>query len=29
MTLGLITLAICVLAVLEKERTYLNKNEEQ
>jgi len=29
MTLGLITLAICVLAVLEKERTCLNKNEEQ
>jgi len=27
--LGLITLGICVLAVLEKERTYLNKNEEQ
>jgi len=29
MTLGLVTLAICALAVLEKERAYLNKNEEQ
>ena len=29
MTLGLVTLASCALAVLEKERAYLNKNEEQ